>query len=109
MLSPANRLQKEEVDGVFRRGKPLFVMHLGARFERNADQVTKFSFLIAKKYAKKASQRNHFKRLAREAARSLQKNWPEGYNIVVFAKEKPIRLSKKSLEVSLSAILEKIH
>lgn len=109
MLSSANRLHKEDVDGVFRRGKPLFVINMGARFQKNDQKITKFSFLIAKKYAKKAIERNHFKRLLREAARSLQKKWPEGYNIVVFATKKPVSLSKEELEVSLSSILRKIH
>ncbi len=109
MLSSANRLHKEDVDGVFRRGKPLFVVNMGVRFLKNDEKTTKFSFLIGKKYAKKASERNRFKRLAREAARSLQKNWPEGYNIVVFAIKKPIHLSKEALEFSLSSILRKIR
>ena len=109
MLPSAHRLHKEDIDEVFRKGKPLFVMDIGARFQKNNQNVTKFSFLIAKKYAKKASDRNRFKRLAREAARSLQKKWPKGYNIVVFATKKPIRFSQEALEVSLSLIFEKIH
>ena len=109
MLSSANRLHKEDVDGVFRSGKPLFVMNIGVRFQKNNQKTTKFSFLIGKKYAKKASERNRFKRLAREAARSLQKNWPEGYNIVVFVIKKPVNLSKEALALSFSSIFGKIR
>ena len=109
MLSSANRLHKEDVDGVFRAGKPLFVMNIGVRFKKNNQKTTKFSLLIGKKYAKKAIERNRFKRLAREATRSLQKNWPEGYNIVVFVIKKPVSLSKEALALSLSSIFGKIR
>jgi len=109
MLPLAHRLHKEGIDEVFRKGKPLFVADIGVRFQKNTEETTRFSFLIAKKYAKKASERNRFKRLVREATRSLQKKWPKGYNIVVFATKKPIRFSQEALEVSLSLIFEKIH
>lgn len=109
MLPSAHRLRKEGIDEVFRRGKPLFVMDIGVRFQANNQKVTKFAFLIAKKYAKKASERNRFKRVAREATRSLQKKWPEGYNIVVFVAKKPVQISQESLEASLSLIFGKIH
>ena len=109
MLPSANRLHKEDIDEVFRKGKPLFVMDIGVRFQKNNLKETKFSFLIAKKYAKKASNRNRFKRLAREATRSLQKKWPEGYNVVVFVTKKPIRFSQEALEVSLSLIFRIIY
>jgi len=109
MLPSANRLHKEDIDEVFRKGKPLFVMDIGVRFQKNNLKVTRFAFLIAKKYAKKASNRNRFKRLARETTRLLQKKWPEGYNIVVFVARKPIRFSQEALEGSLFLIFGKIR
>ncbi|MBP7811349.1 MAG: ribonuclease P protein component [Candidatus Moranbacteria bacterium] len=109
MLPSAHRLHKEGIDEVFRRGKPLFVMDIGIRFQANDQKATKFAFLIAKKYAKKASARNRFKRMVREATRSLQKKWPEGYNIVVFVVKKPTHISRESLEASLSLIFSKIR
>lgn len=109
MLSSAHRLQKEEIEGVFRRGRPFFVMDIGIRYLKNQQKDTKFAFICGKKVLNSASKRNRFKRLTREAARALQKKWPEGYNIVVFAAKAPQRISLEETQQALLKAFEKIH
>ena len=108
MLPRAHRMRKEEVEEVFRRGKPFFVMELGIRYQKKNQKISKFAFVCGKKALRGAVERNRFKRLARESVWSLQKKWPKGYNIVVFAAKKPTQLSKEILEQSLERFFEKI-
>lgn len=109
MLPSAHRLSKEEVEEVFRTGRPLFVMGIGARFLKNQQGVTKFAFVCGKKMLKSAVKRNRFKRLARVIVFSLQKNWPKGYTIVVFVAKRPNSLSREAFEPAIATLLEKIH
>lgn len=109
MLPSAHRLCQEEVEGVFRKGKPFFVMGIGMRYEKNTQKITKFAFVCGKKALRGAVERNRFKRLAREAARSLQKKWPEGYNIVVFAAKKPEVLTQEVFVEALEKCFEKLY
>lgn len=109
MLPSAHRLRKEEVEEVFRKGKPFFVMSIGVRYQKNQQKITKFAFVCGKKALKGAVERNRFKRLAREAAWSLQKKWPEGYNIVVFAAKRPNMLSRELFDRPLEELFEKIR
>ncbi len=109
MLPVAHRSRKYETSEVFRTGRPLFVMDLGARFKKNEQSITRFSFVVGKKMLSGAVSRNHFKRLLRESARLFQKNWPAGYTIVVFVARKPKCFSRQSVRDSLRLLLEKIH
>lgn len=109
MLPSAHRLRKEEVEEVFRKGKPFFVMEIGVRYLKNQEKITKFAFVCGKKALKGAVERNRFKRLAREAVWSLQKKWPEGYNIVVFAAKRPQSTSLGIFVRPLTELFEKIR
>lgn len=109
MLSSAHRLQKGEVEEVFRKGKPFFVMDIGVRYMKNNQKITKIAFVCGKKVLNKASHRNRFKRLAREAARALQKKWPEEYTIVVFAAKTPKDMSLEGMKQALLKAFERIR
>ena len=108
MLPLAHRLSKKEIEEVFRKGRPFFIAELGMRLQKNTTHTTKFSCICSKKFLPGAVQRNEFKRRVRSALRSLQKKWPEGYNIVIIATRQSVGLKKIALEGIIEQCFKKI-
>ncbi|MCJ7829664.1 ribonuclease P protein component [Patescibacteria group bacterium] len=70
MLSKANRLKKKkDFEKVFKKGQGLKEGFLYLKFIKNNFGVSRFGFIVSKKFSQKATTRNKIKRRLRELVR----------------------------------------
>lgn len=99
-MDRAHRLRKgPEFDRAYREGTvtsgPLIVL----RVVPNGQDVTRWGFAVGKRISKRAVVRNRIRRRLREAARAM--DVPEGYDVVVTARNGTIEASYAALSKAL--------
>jgi len=86
MLSKENRLKKKKDFGkVLKLGKGFKQKALLLKTAKNDLPQTRFGFIVSKRTAKKATDRNKIKRQMREIVRKNIGNIKKGYDVVVIA------------------------
>ncbi len=86
MLPTRNRLRKtKEIEKVFQEGSgfkegPLFLKSI-----KNGLKVSRFTFIVGKKTAKKASQRNKTKRRLRDITKKNLPRFKKGLDVIIVA------------------------
>jgi ribonuclease P protein component len=98
MLSDAHRLRKQkDIERVLSTGRGVFFAGLRLKASANGGTTTRFCFVVSSAVAKKAHDRNRFKRRLREAARLSIGAVAVGYDIVVWLQRQPADKSGLSL------------
>jgi ribonuclease P protein component len=83
-MLPANkRLKKGLFNNVYRRGKREYGKAVSLFYMTNGSRLSQFGFVVSKKNAPKAFQRNRIKRTMREAVHVHLKDILGGYNIIL--------------------------
>jgi len=85
MLSKKYKLKSNsEITQVFKNGKTVKSSFLFLRYRFNQSDKTKTAFSIGLKYSKKAVDRNHAKRILREALVDFTDKIKPGYDLVFY-------------------------
>jgi len=110
MLPQSNRLRKkEDVDRVFRRGRPVNGGLLMIKSLGSDSSTPRVAVLVGKKLEKKAVHRNRIKRRLREVIRLHIDQLPAGRDLLIVARSSKIRdISWKKLVEDTLSLLSKI-
>ena len=105
MLSKANRLKKsKDFERVFKKGKGFKETFLFFKVAKNNLEVSRFGFIISKRFSKKAFLRNKIKRRLRELIRVKLPEIKKGFDgIFIIEKE----LGRKNFQ-ELGEIIDKL-
>ncbi len=107
MLSAANRLKNgADFKKVFGKGKISDGYLIRIKFFKNNLREPRFGFIVSKKFAAKAAERNLIKRRLRAAAAGLLKN-AGGFDIVVWPKGVVKKSAYRAIVADLKTILIK--
>lgn len=109
MLPKQRRISKEFFEKIIKEGKNINSEHIYLRFTKNIGKDSLFSFIISGKIAKKAVDRNLFKRRGRYIIQKNLNNIKAGYLYTFFAKKGVVELSFKVLEQEILFLLSKIN
>jgi ribonuclease P protein component len=88
MLSIKNRLtKKKDFQKVYQKGTFFSLGNLTLRIAKNEQEKTRVGFLVGKRAAKKAVERNEIKRKLKNAVRSNFDSIKPGYDVVMGCKQ----------------------
>ncbi|HAU65813.1 MAG: Ribonuclease P protein component [Candidatus Uhrbacteria bacterium GW2011_GWF2_39_13] len=91
MLSPEYRLRHEkDIKALFARGKSVFGIWLGMKFQPNKLPVSRFAVVVGTKVSKKAVVRNRLKRQIRAVIQVNLLQINPGYDILFFLKKEAV-------------------
>ena len=107
-LNHAVRLRKNsEFQRVKQQGHSIVSPLLVLAWMSNEIETTRIGFVVSKRVAKHAVDRNHLKRLLGEAMRGLLPHLPGGIDIIVSARQKAITANLPALEQDLITLLRR--
>ena len=75
---------------------------------RKAEAETKVGFVASKKLFKRATDRNRVKRRLRAALRSLQAEWPRGFDLLFIAKHRVMTEDYEEMKEQIRKTFQKI-
>jgi ribonuclease P protein component len=105
-MDRAHRLPKGPAfDRTYREGTVFSGPLLVLRVIQRENQPTRWGFAVGKRISKKAVVRNRIRRRLREAARTL--SVPEGYDIVVNARNGTIDADYERLKIALARLIQR--
>jgi len=110
MLPKKHRLSKnEEIVKVVRGGKYIWGKTINIKFLANKHNsgLSRFTFIVSNKIAKKAVERNKIKRRLREAVREHIGNIQPGYDVVITARPEIINKNHSDIKQEIAHILSK--
>lgn len=110
MLFAKNRLKKKkDFEKIFqnKQSKCFALSFLAIRFLANNLPETRLGFVVSKKIAKKAVQRNKIKRWLREASRLILRDIEPGFDIIVFTRQRITKSDFASIKQKLEQLFEK--
>jgi len=109
MLSQKKRVQRPLFPRVVKAGKTYSSPYLSVRVLFAPEQATpsKHSFVVSKKVAKSAPQRNLLKRRGYSIIENLGDGVPDGFILIYYLKKGTPKLSYKELEKELHELLKK--
>ncbi|MEI6296760.1 MAG: ribonuclease P protein component [bacterium] len=108
MLDKTRRIKKEYFEELLKKGKSAFSPLLSVKYLSNRQGKSIFGFVISSKVAKKATERNLFKRRCRHI---IKKNLPlikDGLTLSFFAKPGVTKLSFAELENEITLLLRRL-
>jgi len=86
MLSGKNRITgKKDIEKVFKKGKSFKEEFLLLKVAPNSLPISRFTFIVSQKVAKKATGRNRIKRRLRELVKSQINNIKKGFDGIFVA------------------------
>ena len=107
-LNRAVRLRKNsEFQRVKQQGHSIMSPLLVLAWTPNDEARTHIGFVVSKRIAKHAVDRNHIKRLLSEAIRELLPRLPGGLDIVISARQKANTANLRILEQDLVSLLRR--
>jgi ribonuclease P protein component len=108
MLPAKNRLNKGLFINIYRQGKRGYGTNLNLVYAVNKYDFSRFGFVVSKKNAKKAVERNKIKRIMRETVRQELKSGfiASGYDIIINFVGKKSRLSDKEMSIIIKREIE---
>jgi ribonuclease P protein component len=107
VLPKENRLSKKEIRQVFKRGKVIYGDLFLLKVCLNSLNLSRFSIIVPKKVAKKATQRNRIKRLARESLRKKLPKIKPGFDGVFIATSKILEKDYWEIDEEIEKLLNK--
>lgn len=107
MLSKKNRVNKKDIDILFKTGKSVFSPNLTFKFLITLKNERKISFIAPKSVAKSAVDRNRLRRLGYFVLKSYLNNYPVGVVGVFIFKKYQDNVS--IIENEIKNILNKIN
>lgn len=112
MLKKKQKIRRAMFGAIVSRGAvfhaPHFTMRVSKRTEKEPSNSL-FSFVISKKVAGKATERNLLKRRGYVILRNQYNNITQGYRGVFFFKKSSLHVSFKELEQEIIFLLKKSH
>ncbi len=110
MLALKYRLKKQrDIDKVFASKKVIFGRNIIINFTENNLPYSRFTFVISKKVAKRAVDRNYFKRILRHIAHLHIINEIKGFDFVVVAKKESQQSTFEEIETEATSLFKKIR
>jgi len=108
MLPPRNRLRKtREIERVFQEGSSFKEGSLLLKSVKNGLTVSRFTFIVGQKTAKKATQRNKIKRRLRDIVKKNLPHLKKGLDIIVVTLKGAETKTYKELEGSAQKLFKK--
>lgn len=110
MLPKKHRLSDHKTINLLKKnGKLVQGSHFGLLFIREeARTISKVAFIVSRKVAKTATDRNKVKRQLREAVRELLPNLKPGYCVLILAKKPAASASPKQLKLSTKDVFREV-
>lgn len=109
MLPREKRLRAErDIRRVYQKGSFFSLRPFNINYVPNRLGFTRLAFVINKKVAKKAVDRNKVKRLFREAFRQLYATLPSGYDVVVGIKREALKIKLEEIATEAKKVAERI-
>lgn len=110
MLANLNRLRKDfEIQKVFKQGKSEKSENFVLRWRRGKPGANRFAVIVSTKVHKLSTRRNALKRQMREVIRQLNKDLPQGHDVVLRAKKLPNwPIRQKLIAAELADIFNKL-
>ena len=108
MLPKTYRLPTSRFRSVFRQGKRIHTDDLIYVIQKTTEKVSRFAFVVSKKVAKRAVDRNRIKRMLRESIHTLLPSIQPGYDVVFIAKKNFADKTEKDVEQIVHTILLKL-
>ncbi len=106
-LKSARILDRSHYKSLYRNSNQLVGQLFSLQFRRAKSPCAKLGLTVSKKFGK-AHDRNRFKRLAREAFRSLYRELPLNLELNITPQQRISELSKQALLIELKSMLSKI-
>lgn len=110
MLSRKNRLSKQkDFEAIFKEGKSQKASGLTIFFRPNKEGIRRLAIVVSAKSAKKAVDRNRFRRRAKEVFKKTEKNLKTGLDLVLIAGPAAVHCSYQEIEQAIVALLKKAN
>ena len=107
-MNKKNRLKKKlDFENVFKKGKAVNGSFLFIKYIKNKLSVSRFSFLISTKIARKAVERNKIRRILSEVARGIIDDLGD-YDIIVLVNNKITHVAREVIKKDFLETLSKI-
>lgn len=107
-FSPQARIRtKDQFQRVFSKRQRLFGQFCVLYYRGNTVKHPRLGVIVSKRNVRKAVARNRFKRVAREAFRTLQQSLP-AMDIVIIAKQGAGEKTKQELQRCLNQLLKQL-
>lgn len=109
MLPKINRLGKtKEIERVFKEGQGIKTSFLFIKTVRNNLKTNRFAFIVSKKIAVKANQRNQIKRRLRGIIEEVMSQIKEGFDVVIVAQKGITQEPFQDIKKDILAVLGRI-
>jgi len=109
MLPKIYRLPASQFQSVFRTGKRIHVDDLTYVIQKTTEKVSRFAFVVSKKVAKRAVDRNRIKRMLRESIHNLLPSIQPGYDIIFMVKNNFADKTSKEITTRISDLFRSIR
>jgi len=106
MFKKENRINKKEIEEIFKNGKKCYSNFIGIRFVKNNYKLNRFTIVIGSKIYKLATERNKTKRQIREFLKKNTLN--QGFDIVIFLFKKTKNINQIKQEIVFCLKKEKL-
>ncbi|MCK9351301.1 MAG: ribonuclease P protein component [Candidatus Paceibacterota bacterium] len=110
MFPKKNRISKREFDGLMKNGRVFHSPFFSLRIMRGGKDMSKFAFVISKKVAKNAADRNKLKRRGFHALREIiftPKMDMKGYMAAFFYKKEGKNMGFDEIRGEIQGLLKK--
>jgi len=99
--------KKKDFENVAKFGRLFFVKELGFKVVRNSLQRNRYGIVVSLKIDKRATVRNRIRRQIREIIRLNDKNFKQGFDVMVLTREGVKELNYKEIEAKLVRLFRK--
>lgn len=108
MFAFKDRVHYGRFEEVLKQGKRVHGSLVYIQFLKNDLERSRFSAVVPKSVAKKAIERTKLKRKIRETVRAQHKQFPEGFDYLVFAKKEIVDANSEKIQKDVKDIIVKI-
>lgn len=107
MLSKQNRLNRDSVAEIFKKGKSFSSDNFILKITPIEQKESAFAFVVQSKTTKKAVERNKLKRRARSVVRNILNSIKNNIGVIVFLKKSSIDMTYKEMNEELANLFKK--
>jgi ribonuclease P protein component len=100
--------KKKDFEKIFKAGKSAFGASLMVKATDNEFKKNQFGIVISSKVSKKATERNKARRRLKEIARTENRKFVQGKNIIIIGRPLVIKQTYQELEASLIFCFKKL-
>ena len=99
--------KKSDFEKVAKSGQSFFARELGIKILRNNLKNNRYGIVVSLKIDKRAVVRNKIRRRIREIIRLNEKNFKQGFDVMILTRESIKDLKYKEIEVKLFSLFKK--